>query len=216
MTTRYALYFLPEPDSALRRLERNWLSALPAGLTAEARVYGFHATMKAPFRLAEGCDEAQLRAACAAFAARTAAIVEPPPVLAILDDFFALRPSRPSTAIQELGAACVRDFDRFRAPLNQDEKAKRLKAPLSPRHRHYLETWGYPYVFEEYRFHMTLTCRVETMAQLEITELLRPLVAEACAENLEIRSLCLVSQRPGGDFTLVERFALGAPCASSP
>ncbi|MCA1908472.1 MAG: DUF1045 domain-containing protein [Magnetospirillum sp.] len=214
MTARYALYYLPEPDSALMRLGRDWLSALPADLTAEARVYGFHATLKAPFRLAEGCDEAQLRLTCAAFAARTAAIVEPPPVLEVLDGFFALRPSRPSAAIQELGAACVRDFDRFRAPLNPAEMAKRLKAPLSPRHRQLLEEWGYPYVFEEYRFHMTLTRRVETTDQPEIAELLRPLVAEACDENLEIRSVCLVRQDPGRDFTLVERFALGAPCAS--
>lgn len=214
MTSRYALYFLPEPDSALMRLGRNWLAALPAQLTAEARVYGFHATLKAPFRLAEGCDEAQLRAACAEFARQHATIVEPPPVLAVLDDFFALRPSCPSAAIQELGAACVRDFDRFRAPLNPAELAKRLKAPLSPRHRQLLEEWGYPYVFEEYRFHMTLTCRLEPDQQDRVAALLEPLTAQACAENLEIRSVCLVRQRPGGDFTLVERFALGAPCAS--
>jgi len=214
MTARYALYVLPEPDSALMRLGQNWLQALPAELTAEARVYGFHATLKAPFRLAQGCDEAQLRQACADFAARQAVIVEAPPVLAVLDEFFALRPSGPAPAIQDLGAACVRHFDRFRAPLNQAELAKRLKAPLSPRHRQLLEEWGYPYVFEEYRFHMTLTGRVGGDRQDAVAALLRPLTAEACAENLEIRSVCLVRQRPGGDFTLVERFALGAICAS--
>lgn len=214
MTTRYALYFLPEPDSALMRLGPNWLAALPAELTAEARVYGFHATLKAPFRLAEGCDEGQLQDACAEFARRHAAIVEPPPTLCLLNGFFALRPSRPSQPIDDLAAACVRDFDRFRAPLNPAELAKRLKSPLSPRHRHYLEQWGYPYVFEEYRFHMTLTCRLGPDQQDRVAALLEPLTAQACAENLEIRSLCLVRQRPGGDFTLVERFALGASCAS--
>ena len=214
MTARYALYVLPEPDSALMRLGQTWLDALPADLTNEARPYGFHATLKAPFRLAEGCDEGQLRDACVDFAAQQSAIIETPPVLAVLNDFFALRPSRPSAAIQDLGAACVRAFDRFRAPMTPAELAKRLKSPLSPRHRQLLEEWGYPYVFEEYRFHMTLTCRVETATQPEIARLLQPLVAEACEENLEIRSVCLVRQDPGRDFTLVERFALGAPCAS--
>ncbi|MGE4278375.1 MAG: DUF1045 domain-containing protein [Magnetospirillum sp.] len=214
MTARYALYVLPEPDSALMRLGQSWLQALTPDLTNEARPYGFHATLKAPFRLADGCDEGQLRASCAEFAAQHGAIIEPPPILAVLNDFFALRPSRASSAIQDLGAACVRSFDRFRAPMNPAELAKRLKSPLSPRHRQLLEEWGYPYVFEEYRFHMTLTCRVEVAAQPEIAAVLQPLVAEACAENLEIRSVCLVRQDPGHDFTLVERFALGAPCAS--
>ncbi|MBI2242033.1 MAG: DUF1045 domain-containing protein [Magnetospirillum gryphiswaldense] len=214
MTTRYAIYFLPEPSSALMRLGQVWLDRLPRQLTAEARPYGFHATLKAPFRLAEGCDEAQLVAACADFAARHRGVIEAPPALAVLNGFFALRPSLPSDAIQSLGAACVRDFDRFRAPLTPAERAKRLKSPLSARSRQLLEDWGYPYVFEEYRFHMTLTCRVEAQAQAEVAAMLQPLVAEACAENLEIRSICLVRQDPGSDFTLVERFALGAPCAS--
>jgi len=194
MTTRYAIYFLPEPASALMRLGQVWLDHLPRQLTAEARPYGFHA--------------------CADFAARHRGVVEAPPNLAVLNGFFALRPSLPSDAIQSLGAACVRDFDRFRAPLTPAERAKRLKSPLSARSRQLLEDWGYPYVFEEYRFHMTLTCRVDDSAQAEVAAMLQPLVAEACAENLEIRSICLVRQDPGSDFALVERFALGAPCAS--
>ena len=214
MSPRYALYFLPEPDSALDRLGRVWLDALPAELTAEARVYGFHATLKAPFRLADDTTEDRLRAACAAFAAARAAIVEPPPLLALLDGFLALRPGRDSAAIDSLAADCVREFDGLRAPMSDAERARRLTAALTPRQRQLLENWGYPYVFDQYRFHITLTRRLDAAEQPTVAARLKPLAAEACAEPLAIRSLCLVRQHPGQSFTLLERFPLEDACAS--
>lgn len=213
MTIRHALYFLPEPGTALDALGRDWLAALPADLTAEARVYGFHATLKAPFRLAAGTDEEQLRAAAAAFAAARPPVVEPPPCLDLLDGFFALRPAAPSAAIDRLAADCVREFDGFRAPLSDAERAKRLKARLSPRHLELMERWGYPHVFEEYRFHMTLTRRLTPPEQDGVAALLAPLVAEACRQPLAIRSLCLMRQQAGGDFTLIDRLPLEGLCA---
>jgi hypothetical protein len=35
--------------------------------------------------------------------------------------------------------------------------ARRLKHPLTPAHRAYLEAYGYPYVGDAFRLHMTLT-----------------------------------------------------------
>lgn len=215
MTTRYALYFIPEDGTALARLGEDWLSALPADLTAEARVYGFHATLKAPFRLAPGQTEDQVRAACATLARQSAAIVEAPPALARLHDFYALRPRQDSAAIHSLATEAVRRLDPFRAPLNAGELAKRLAAPLSERQRHLLEHWGYPYVFDEYRFHLTLTRRLDQAEAPAIEALLRPLVAEAEAEALRIASICLMRQHDGGIFTLVQRFTLEGSCALS-
>src|SRR5690606_24575986 len=76
---RYAIYFTPERDHPLTRKAAQWLgrdafggetlppsSAAPlsaaevAFQTAAARRYGFHATLKAPFRLAEGTSESEL------------------------------------------------------------------------------------------------------------------------------------------------------------
>jgi len=215
MTTRYALYVIPEDGTALARLGEDWLSALPADLTAEARVYGFHATLKAPFRLAPGQTEDQLRAACATLASQSAVIDEAPPVLARLHGFYALRPGQDSAAIQALAAEAVRRLDSFRAPLNAGELAKRLAAPLSPRQRDLLEHWGYPYVFDEYRFHMTLTRRLDEAEAPMAEALLRPLVAEAEAEPLRIASICLMRQHDGSVFTLLQRFTLEGSCASS-
>jgi hypothetical protein len=215
MTTRYALYVIPEDGTALARLGDDWLHTLPADLTAEARVYGFHATLKAPFRLAPGKTEAQLLDECATLARQSAAIAEAPPVLARLHDFYALRPSRDSAAIHSLAAEAVRRLDPFRAPLNERELAKRLAAPLSERQRHLLEHWGYPYVFDEYRFHLTLTRRLDQAEAPRVEALLRPLVAEAEAEALRIASVCLMRQHDGGVFTLLQRFTLEGSCASS-
>ncbi|MGQ3281168.1 MAG: DUF1045 domain-containing protein, partial [Shinella sp.] len=70
---RYALYFTPSASDPLTLSAQRWLgrnaftgatlaqlsvqgfdAATLAGLTADPRRYGFHATLKAPFSLAEG------------------------------------------------------------------------------------------------------------------------------------------------------------------
>jgi hypothetical protein len=48
-----------------------------------------------------------------------------------------------------------------------------LAAGLSPRQTANLERWGYPYVFEEFRFHMTLAGRIEPDRRAAIHALLQ-------------------------------------------
>ena len=79
MAMRYAIYYAPDPASALwlfgssvlgydARTGRNVPLLAPAGIsladwemaTTDPRRYGFHATLKAPFRLALGMSEAAL------------------------------------------------------------------------------------------------------------------------------------------------------------
>lgn len=207
MTRRLALYFAPEDGTELARFGRGWLSTAEHGdLVAEPRHYGFHATLKAPFRLAEGMEGAALRAAAAAFAGQRRPFVEPPLVLQPLHGFLALRPSRPSPAIDRLAADCVREFDRFRAPSSDDERRKRLAAPLSDRQKALFDQWGYPYVFDEYRFHMTLTRRLQD-DETGVREVLAELAAAALEEPVEFRSLCLFEQpETGAPFELTARF----------
>lgn len=176
MTARYALYAAPAPDSALWRFGSSVIGydaalALEAAfpekspfaaddwppLTADPRRYGFHGTLKAPFVLAEGRSEAELLDAAAAFAQRQRTFVVPRLEVSLLKAFVALVPAEPSAALDALAADCVRHFEPFRAPLSDSDRARRLAAPLTDRQRQHLETWGYPYVFEDFRFHMTLT-----------------------------------------------------------
>jgi putative phosphonate metabolism protein len=175
--TRYAVYFVPAADTALYRAgaaligydvygggRRPFPPGLPcddgvwSALTAAPRVYGFHATLKAPFRLAPGTGAAELAAAVASFAGAWREGVTITPSLAAVDGrFAALVPDRPCPTLDRLAAACVRAFEAFRAPLSEAERRRRMAAPLTARQRHHLERWGYPHVFEDFRFHMTLT-----------------------------------------------------------
>ena len=175
MSARYAIYYTPPADDALTWRAAAWLGrdaftgahlarpSLPGlegldldALTEDPRRYGFHATLKAPFELAPGADEAALLDFAEGFAARRApfeAAIAP----AALGRFLALRLAKPSPAMQALHGACVREFDRFRAPLGDFDLARRRKAPLTAEQDARLVAWGYPYVFDDFRFHMTLT-----------------------------------------------------------
>jgi putative phosphonate metabolism protein len=225
---RFALYFAPEEDSALARFGWGWLGrradrpealALPqvgldskrqAEVVAEAGRYGFHATLKPPFRLAEGADRQSLRDSAAAFAAERRAFAESPFVLAELQGFLAIRPAQPSPAITLLADDCVRHFDRFRAPAGAEERRKRLAQPLTDRQKHYVETWGYPYVFEEFRFHMTLSCRLDDAERAIIRAAIQILAGPALEQPVVFGSLCLFEQaRADAPFVLAERFPFG-------
>jgi putative phosphonate metabolism protein len=174
--TRYAIYFAPEPQSGLWRLGSSVVGydaatgcdvpspavaglsgARWAALTEEPRRYGFHGTLKAPFHLAEGRTEQDLTVDLARLAVGLAPIVLPPLVVASIGRFVALVPSGPCAALSELAAEVVTGLEANRATLGEADRARRLKSPLSERQVRYLDRYGYPYVLDEFRFHMTLT-----------------------------------------------------------
>jgi putative phosphonate metabolism protein len=173
---RHAVYFAPRDTALIARLGARWLGrdaatgrALKqpelAGIsgpefeaaTASARRYGFHATLKPPFRLAEGRTAGDLDAAVERLAASLPAVTIPGLEIARLGGFIALVPAGPVPALDALAGRVVAELDGFRAPPDAAEIARRRPASLSPRERAMLERWGYPHVFEEFRFHMTLT-----------------------------------------------------------
>jgi putative phosphonate metabolism protein len=227
---RFALYFAPQANTDLHRFGSRWLGydaatgdALVqapvsgfsptriAEITAEARQYGFHATLKPPFRLAEGCNATALRDAVASFAARHAAFAAPPLKLAAISGFWALVLSRPCLAMDALAAACVAELDPFRAPPDEAELAKRRRATLSPAQDALLQRWGYPYVMAEFRFHMTLSCRLVAAEGERLRQALALLVEPLCRDALAIDAVSLFHQPvPSMPFRLIERHALTA------
>ena len=227
--SRYAIYLAPSPDSALhatasRLLGRDAHSGhkLPSPsldgiaparwteITADARSYGFHGTLKPPFRLAAGTDRARLESALAPFAAARAPFEGPPLILRAISGFLALVPERPDPRIDQLAADCVRDFDRFRAPAGEAELARRRKAGLSAQQEEYLLRWGYPYVMEEFRLHFTFTCRLDETERVRVATALRPHVERFAAEPLCVDALVLFEQpEAGAPFRIVSRFPFG-------
>jgi putative phosphonate metabolism protein len=189
---RYAIYFVPPADSALYRFGAGVLGydcytgeslppprdfALAASewdaLTREARKYGFHATLKAPFRLLPPFSEADLAAELERFAAIPRTIPEIRPTVQSLAGFIAVLPDAPSMDLDRLAADALMAFDRFRRPLSSQEREQRLGAKLSDRQTDNLDRWGHPYVFEDFRFHMTLTGRIDAGRRSAILALLQ-------------------------------------------
>jgi len=204
--TRHALYFAPA-EGAFAQAAARWLGRdaatgadldplhpdLPA-LTASARRYGFHATLKAPFRLAQGQSEDALIAAMDRFGAGTPALSLDGLRIASLGGFLALVPEGDQAPLNAFAAQVVQTFEPFRAPLTPDEIERRKPATLSPRQRAMLGAWGYPHVLDEFRFHMTLTDRldadqrgwVEPLAQAELgPHLPRPALIDAVSLFIE-------------------------------
>ncbi|MBI3284111.1 MAG: DUF1045 domain-containing protein [Burkholderiales bacterium] len=229
-TPRYALYFAPETGSAWWIAGCRWLGRDPAtmqtlaqpalsgitpavqqALTRQARRYGFHATLKAPFRLAPGCSAAGLEQALAAFCARQSPLSVPAPQVQWMGRFLALRPGADSAELDALAQACVSAFDRFRAPPGAAEPARRRQAALSPRQQQLLQRWGYPYTEEEFRFHLTLSDPIpEHCAAWQAAASMHFQSAPA----LSVSAIALFCEAaPGADFQLLRQFRFGETSA---
>ncbi|WP_027552193.1 DUF1045 domain-containing protein [Bradyrhizobium sp. Cp5.3] len=225
---RYAIYYAADADSALSRFGAELLgydahsgNELPfpedarrvapdwRDVSADPRKYGFHGTLKAPMALAPGKTEAELAAACATFAAKVRAIPVIRPVVDSISGFIAVIPAEPVDALQQLAADCARDFDAFRVALTADDRARRKPEKLSERQRDYLDRWGYPYVMEEFRFHMTLTGRLEAERRGPIQEMLRSRFAALNLDTLAIDRLALFKQDDAtARFRIIGEWAL--------
>jgi putative phosphonate metabolism protein len=227
---RYALYFAPAEDTAIWRFGIEWLGRDPIsgaalsqpavpGLSAEQvvkltespRNYGFHAKLKPPFHLADGRDEAALRAAARAFAAARRGFVAPPVSLQRIGRFQAFALTAPSAEMERLAADCVCDLDGFRAPASAAELAKRRERGLSQRQEGYLQDWGYPYVMEEFRFHMTMLGSTrDEAAHAAVTAYLEPRARSFADAALPVAAVCLYHQvTRQAPFLLVERLPFG-------
>lgn len=224
---RYAIYFAPSTDTALWRFGSAVLgydaatgqdvpALAPAGiaeaewrdLTADPRRYGFHATLKAPFRLAGGWSEADLVAAMATLARQQPAVEADLAVMS-LGSFVALAPRDQPPALSALADAAVDAFEPFRAPPTPAERLRRNPDAMTPRQRALFERYGYPYVRELFRFHMTLTGPLGAHAGA-IAVRLQALADEHRAGGpTPVDRIALFRQEPGERFRIVTHERLG-------
>lgn len=222
---RYALYYLPPAGESWARFATRWLGwdcvagravdppptdRLPRPLgeiTAAPRRYGLHATIKPPFRLAEGRTQAELEAACTALCARLRPVRMEGLDLTALGRFLALRPVGDETALNTLAAACVRRLDPFRAPMTRDEHDRRA-AGLRPGLRRNLDRWGYAHVMEEFRFHITLTGRLDKPARDAVRGILKDRLTPILPRPYTIGDLSLMGEDEDGRFHQIRRIAL--------
>lgn len=225
MSERHAIYYAPRRGSAWHAFGCHWLGRdeitgdrldqplaagtdLPA-LTEEPRRYGWHATLKAPFRL--NSTPAQLYERLAVLARQLRPVSLGTLVPVYMDGFVALTPSMRSPAVEAVAALCVTDLDALRAPLTAEEMARRQPERLDARGRELLAAYGYPHVLERFRFHMTLTGRVSATRAGELIAHIAQEIAELNrAEPPMLDRLCVFREpQPGADFLCVHEVELG-------
>ena len=181
-------------------------------VTAAPRRYGWHATLKAPFTLASGAAEVELRAALQTIAASASPFEMPPMKVALLDDFLAIVPQPCSEAANALAARCVTELHPLAAPLSATELQRRRLAALSPAQDALLERWGYPFVLDEFQLHCSLTGSLRHMNSQQVQNLQQ--AAQDWFAKLPpclFESLALFAEpTQGADFVLQEHFRLAA------
>jgi putative phosphonate metabolism protein len=219
---RYAAYWAPPADSALWRVGCAWLGRDPEtgqdlplpearrAITADARRYGFHATLKPPFALADGMTEAGLITAMARLAGGFTPFLIPRLELTDLGGFLALCPPGWPQPLHALADACVAGLEPFRRPADAAEIARRRPERFGAHERALLLRWGYPHVFETFRAHLTLTTRLEPAARQARAAELRRFLAELPAGPVLVDQIALFEEpAPGAAFRLARRFSLG-------
>jgi putative phosphonate metabolism protein len=224
-TFRVAVYYAPELDDPLWAAGNRWLGRDPEtgatlaqpvatdipNLTDEPALYGLHATLKPPMRLAAGTRYEAFAETVAALAAGLKAFPLPPLAVENLDGFLALREQEPSPDLQALADSAVARLDGFREQPEAAELARRRRHGLSEAEDAMLERWGYPYVFQLWRFHITLSRRLDDAEMTKARTLTEAYFAEPLAFSRRVSSLAVFTQRAAGQpFLVAQRFPLAA------
>ena len=224
MVLRVAVYAAPRGGTSWHRRAAEWMGYDPitsravrrtdvlpvdelVDLTATASVYGFHATLRSPFALAEGVEVAGVLGAvdrAAAGAAPTAPRLE----IGRLAGFAAFVPDRASDALAAIERACVTELDPVVRPLDDEGLARRRRAGLSPRQDELLVRWGYPYVLDEFRFHMTLTRRLDDAETDRVLAAARTHFGALDGSAFPLDDLVVLTQRDGARFVELTRVPL--------
>lgn len=223
---RVAVYYAPAPESDWWRAGSRWLGRCAAtglsmaqtpvtGLSAtelqqvtqEPRRYGWHATLKAPFCLAEGHDVDSVMAGVQSLCRGRTPFELAPLRVTRMGNFLGLRPQPQQPALEQLAADCVRQLQPLAAPLGDNELARRRRAKLTPEQDALLQAWGYPWVFDQFRFHLSLTGPLDTLPLAHVEAL-----TDEAARQFHGLGTCTVDRvsvfvepTAGADFRLVEQ-----------
>jgi Protein of unknown function (DUF1045) len=229
---RYAVYFTPRANTQWALAGSQWLGrCIFSGkvfeapvvegmtpnelnaLTQEPRRYGWHATLKAPFRLAvnpQAASEGALVDAMTRLVSSMQAFTLPPLRVGMMRNFVALRADGDQKRINAIARACVTNLHYLAQELDEQALARRRKAHLSPEQDRMLVQWGYPWVLEQFQFHLSLSGPVDRL-NLDT----RWALLNAAQQHFAIEEDCRFDQislffepHPDAPFELIESFDL--------
>ncbi len=227
---RYAIYFAPRPDSPFWDAGSQWLGRCAASqlevaqpdipglsrqaffqLTAAPRRYGWHATLRAPFSLAPGVTASALMDAVRSIGQQLEPFMIPHLQVTRQEDFLALTQTEHSLQMCALERLCVTDLHPLAAPLSPDELLRRRRVTLNPEQDALLLRWGYPYVYDYFKFHMSLTGSLRACSEQQIQSLMDA-SSEFFAEinSISVDSIAVFAEPVKGEnFVLLEHIGLG-------
>jgi Protein of unknown function (DUF1045) len=229
---RYAVYFTPRENTPWARAGSQWLgrciySGRPyeppiiEGMTAaEFRAltqtpcrYGWHATLKAPFRLAvnqQAVTEATLIDAIRELASSMRAFTLPRLKAGVFRNFIALRVDGDQKRINAVARTCVTSLHHFAHGLNEQDFKRMRHANLSAEQDRLLLQWGYPWVLDQFQFHMSLSGSIDGLDLETRWALLNAARTHfSIQENCRVDQICLFCEpAPNEPFVLIERFDL--------
>lgn len=227
MSARYAVFFCPDDASDLASYGRLVLGrtadgspanpshhdfhdrTVAAALSATPAHYGFHATLKAPFRLSVDASEEDLLSAVESLAQRQTSIDMHSLKPMMLSEFVALGFERQPSAVARLASQCVEQFESLRAPLTQEDLHKRKPDLLNDAQRAYLFQYGYPYVMSEFCFHMTLTGRLTLDEHADYVDWLKTLYTRIVPQEPKLDRLAVYWQPDrAAAFTRLAQFPI--------
>jgi hypothetical protein len=228
--SRYAIYYTPQPGTALAAFGRSWFGRANDGVTLQAfsddglagtsfvklaatpgRYTGLHALVRAPFAPRDGIGLDAIKTRLITFAQRRKPVATGPLTLARSGRFLVLRPVEPAPALDWLAAQCVAAFEDFAAAPGDTERAEFASPQLSDYQRLLLESFGDPYVLSEYRFSITLTGPLDAPHLERVSQALWPVLEEICATGVTVDGLSLFGDAGGRTpMRLIGRYHLGA------
>lgn len=226
---RYAIYYAPEGQSELGSFGNHWLGRDPAtnnilshpvlenalpvqikDITLSPSRYGFHGTLKPPFKLKDGFSFSDLESKTLEYARQLKPFNMGTLKLARIGKFLAFIPAEKSEPLYDLAAGFVKNLDDFRQNPTDGEISKRREAGLTKRQDELLLEWGYPYVFEEFRFHLTLTDKLDEDRLNQIEPILSEILDPLTATSITIEDICIFGDPGDGNpFDLIKRIKLG-------
>jgi 2'-5' RNA ligase len=227
MSPRYAIYYTPPPFSGLARFGAGFIGydcfeavevtqskldgidpSVQKLMTVDPRRYGFHATIVAPFHL-NGQSEDDLIVAVSSYAAKTGPVRIGQLKVYSIGDFVALVPAETNGGVSDFAAKCLKAFDSYRAPLSAADRERRVKSQLTPKQIELMERWGYPYVLDEYRFHMTLTGALPQNLLQQFHHALELAFAVRSGDSYELDAISVMRQDDtGARFRVLRRCRL--------
>ena len=221
---RIAIYWTPGKPSPLDKAASDWLkeedNKIPGipkeevqRLLLAPNHYGFHATIKPPFRLKSEYALEDVAQELTLFIAekQNRPFTLPRFDVARIGQFICLKPQDESSRLQKFAAETLRRFDHFRKPADEDEITRRRASGLTARQDQLLLKWGYPYVLDEFIFHLTLTGNIQNPNHFKLLnhELLKRFSSKVKFPPCIFDSLSLFIQHDGKPFTEYRRWNFG-------